>query len=207
MPVGELTLFRQIQMHRFILFTAIFVTLARASANEEAWKVKGYMYCVGYTYECTKDPRGYSIIFKDGSIHRGVIRSLTLRLNERQTEQLFDRLNTTKEDQEQCECHEPNHAFVFYDAGWKPVGWVTLSFLCQNTGASPKGLPLGVDMERLKKYCKRIGMPIFPDEKGYSVLYQNEQAEQAGADQPATAGESNPEGKNKPQPESEATPR
>lgn len=191
-------------MKTLLIALATFITLFQFSQAKEPWNIEGYMYCVAYTYDYKQDPRGQSIIFKDGSLNKGVIRSSTLRLRESQVISLLESVNTTKKGQGESDCHDPHHAFVFYDIGWKPIAWIEACFLCGTIDSKPDGLPDEVDMERLKRFCHRIGMPVFPDDEGYTRLYlQEQQAEQAGAGQAATSSDSKSEGSEKPQLEPE----
>lgn len=169
-----------------LITTILFLfTYLQSSLADEFWTVEGFMYCVAYTYDYKQDPRGQSIIFKDGSINKGVIRSTTLRLNDNQVNSLFDSMNTTKKDQGVSDCHDPHHAFVFYDVGWKPIAWIEVCFLCNTIYSGPKEPLDEVDMDKLKRFCKRIGMPVFPDDEGYTRLYrQEQQAEQTAPSKP-----------------------
>jgi hypothetical protein len=166
-------------MKHILTLSLILLIILRASAGDKLWRPKDYAHCVAYTYACKMDKRGYDIVFDDGSIHKGIIRSGSLTLAEQQTERMLALLNTKKDNQEECDCHEPDHALVFYDVRWKPVGWVTIAFLCQNICADPDDLSLDVDIEGLEKYCKSIGMPVLPDQESYTKLFLKEQSPEA----------------------------
>jgi hypothetical protein len=158
--------------------------LVQSGLYGQDWKPKGYAYVVGYTYDYTKDPLGLSIILKDGSIHDGVIRAATVRLNQRQIVALLELLKERSDDKEyeEAECHEPHHAFVFYDHGWKAVAWINICFHCLNTSTNTRGNHARIDLEPLEKFCNELGMPVMQDASDYSKLYKAEQGE---AQQPA----------------------
>ena len=165
--------------------------LAQSGLCAQDLKPEGYTCVVGYTYDFTQDRSGRGIIQKDGSIHDGVIRATTIRLDQREVLAL---LKLLKERQppgegeaefEEMECHDPHHAFVFYDDGWKPVAWINICFLCFNTSTNTRGAHSLIDLEPLERFCKNLGMPVFQDASEYTKLYKAEQGG-GGAAEPSS---------------------
>ncbi|MGJ8672771.1 hypothetical protein [Rubritalea sp.] len=164
-------------MKSLLVIISLIIALTQFAICEK-WQPKGYAYVVGYTYDCTKDPLGQSIILKDGSLHDGVIRAVTIRLNKRQISSLWEHLRERPEGDEEFEeadCHDPHHAFVFYDLGWKPIAWINICYLCGNTSTDTRGSNPRIDLKPLERFCKKLGMPIFEDDAGYTNLYKAEQ--------------------------------
>lgn len=150
--------------------------MVHADQAPKLWPDKPFEHVVAYCYDYTQDERGASITFPDGSLHAGVIRSTTLRLDAKQVLKLRTLLSKdTGEEEAEVDCYDPHHAFVFYDATWKVIASVDICFLCENYSARPKGVAEVVDFEALEDFCRRIGLPVFGGAAGYSALFKQEQ--------------------------------
>jgi hypothetical protein len=122
------------------------------------------------------------------------------------------------------DCYEPHHLFVFYDYDGDPVAAIEVCFSCNRVKMTPevrvRGGTFGpfetADLVGLAKIATEAGLDLKPfasldayvnrlDESTKRI--QEEEAEQAGTEQPATRPQSKSEGGDKPQPESEGRSR
>jgi hypothetical protein len=200
-----------------ILITAFLLGIAHAEPAKEQWPEKPFKYVVAYCYNPFYDTRGTDITFDDGSIHEGVIRSTTVRLDPDQTTALRKILSTdTEAEHGGLLCYDPHHAFVFYDAEWKVTASIDICFLCSDHKSRPEGASDKVDLEALKAICIKIGLPVLKSSSDYTKLFYQElptkpapkeEVKQAGTGQPATRSQSKSEGGDKPQPEAEGRSR
>lgn len=183
-----------------ILLTALLLGIAHAEPAKKLWPEKPFEHVVAYCYNPFYDTRGTAITFDDGSIHEGVIRSTTVRLDPAQTSTLRKMLSTdTDAEHGGLLCYDPHHAFVFYDAEWKVAASIDICFLCSDYRSRPEGTSDKVDIEALKEFCAKIGLPILKSSSDYTKLFYQElptkpekqkEAEQAAPGQPATRPES-----------------
>ena len=195
-----------------LFITVILLGGANAEPANKLWPEKPFEHVVAYCYNPFYDTRGTAITFDDGSIHKGVIRSTTVRLDPAQTSTLRKILSTdTDAEHGGLLCYDPHHAFVFYDAGWKVAASIDICFLCSDYRSRPKGTSDRVDLEALKALCAKIGLPVLKNSSDYTKLFYQElpakpekrkQAE-AGSEQPGTRPDSKLGGGQEPQPESE----
>lgn len=181
-------------MRTLIVFLAI--TISSALAAPEKWPDVPYTHVVGYCYDFSQDPRGASIAFPDGSLHKGVIKAATVRLSDEQTKSLLKLLNGDVEyERGEVECYDPHHAFVFYDINWKIVASIDICFLCEDYAARPKGASGLIDLRAMEVFCRQIGLPWLETSKDYSKLYRQEQPKhdpQEKAQKPIDTDDSDP---------------
>jgi hypothetical protein len=147
-----------------------------ASKWPSDWPPKGFVAIVGYCMDDTQDPRGIDPVLPDRSLNKGIIRSTTVRLSTEQSKLLLELITKPAgEFQEEQDCYYPHHAFVFYDAAWKPVGWFAVSFECSTYTASTKAVPENLVVADIRKFCEKIGMPTPLFTKDYISLFIQEQ--------------------------------
>lgn len=179
------------------LLFLLLVSVAGAEEKAASWPPKGYAHVVGFCYAYGMDPRGHRIVFPDKTLHRGIIKATTVRFSKAQAERLVKILTTApEEEQEELDCYDPHHGFVFYDQNWKVVGWFEVCFLCSGSIASSKAAPTPIDYPALEAFAREAGLPVFEDEKAYSELYQQENPPPVAGDKQAESP-----GKKKPDPE------
>jgi hypothetical protein len=160
-----------------ILFAIFLIGVGNVVASAKEWPHITYKHVVAYCYDYSKDTRGASISFPDGSLHKGIIKATTLRLSEEQTKSLIRILNQDVEyERGEIDCYDPHHAFVFYDDKWKIVASIDICFLCENYVARPKGGSSLIDLGAMAAFCRQIGLPWYENSSGYMILYQQEQA-------------------------------
>jgi len=159
------------------IFLTLFLVIAPSVSAEVArWPAVEFTHVVAFCYDFSKDARGASIVFPDKSLHRGIIKSTTTRLNPKQTTALREILSTDwKGELGDVDCYDPHHAFVFYDAQWQPVAWIDICFLCEGFVFHPKGVQEKIDLDALQKLVIEIGLPHYEDSQAYTKLYQQEQ--------------------------------
>ena len=159
------------------LIAIMLITIARAEDTPNQWPSGPFQHVVAYCYDFSQDPRGSSITFPDGSLHKGVIRATTIRLNEAQTAKLRKLLTSDSESEHgDVDCYDPHHAFVFYDQDWKVVASIDICFLCDDYVARPKGVSNLIDLAALEALCREFGLPVLEDSSNYTVLYRQERS-------------------------------
>lgn len=158
-----------------LLFGVAHLGIAYADSVKNLWPKKPYKHVVAYCYNPFYDTRGTPITFDDGSLHAGVIRATTVRLDEAQTLKLREILSTdTNTSHGGVLCYYPHHAFVFYDAEWKVVSSIDICFLCDDYKCRPKGVSESVDLAAMKTFCSQIGLPILKNSSDYTNLFYQE---------------------------------
>lgn len=202
---------------KLLIITFLLIGIAHAEPVEKLWPEKPFEYVVAYCYNPFYDNRGTAITYDDGSIHEGVIRSTTVRLSPDQTSALRKILSTDMDSERVgALCYDPHHAFVFYDAEWKVTASIDICFLCSDYRSRPVGTSDKVDLDALKAFCIKIGLPVLKSSSDYTKLFYQElptkpekqkEAESAGSGQPPSRPESKSEGSDKPQPEAKESSR
>lgn len=173
----------------------LLIIFAHAEDAPKQWPAVNFKYVVGYCYDYSQDARGASITFPDGSLHKGVIRATTVRLNDVKVAKLRTLLSTdSKTEGGEMECYEPHHAFVFYDENWKVVASIDICFLCEDYNVHPSGASNNIDLDALELFCREVGLPVFREAVKYTELYKQEQA---NADVKSEPNESDPFGGDK----------
>jgi hypothetical protein len=153
-----------------------------------------------------------------GRFNRKYASRLTKRLDGKETELLTKCVSGKHKPMWKFMCFDPHHAFVFYDKGSKALAQIEICFDCNTFRSSPEsGLSEYWDLESIKKLILGKGLPVFETSKEWEEYFsklsgsapplQSEEAEQAGAGQPATRSQSKSEGGDKPQPEAEGRSR
>lgn len=153
-----------------------FFTFARGEEFAQDWPPANYTHVVAYVYDYTQDSRGGAPAFPDGSLNKGIIRSATVRLTGEQTKALVNAISQPTEFHESEDCIYPHHAFVFYDASWKPVEWFLVCFECGTYAASSKKCPEFIDLKSVRKLTDELGLPILFGEEKYTELFLREQS-------------------------------
>lgn len=165
------------------LLVLFLFTIVHADDTPKQWPSEPFQHVVAYCYDFSQDQRGSSITFPDGSLHKGVIRATTIRLNDTQTVKLRALLSKDSENERgEVECYDPHHAFVFYDQDWKVVASVDICFLCDNYVARPRGVSNLIDLVALEALCREFGLPMLEDSSNYTALYQQEQPKKETGD-------------------------
>lgn len=161
-----------------ILKFLLLVICSTAFGEEEGkpWPPANFTHVVAYVYDDTQDPRGITPVFEDGSLHKGIIRSTTTRLSKEQTKTLVEAVSQTVEFHESEDCYYPHHAFVFYDANWKPLGWFAVCWECGNYEASSKKFPEYIDLKPIRKLNTELGLPVYFEQESYTKLFLQEQS-------------------------------
>ncbi len=167
---------------RFLCCLALFGGDLPAKDPAEPWPGVEFAHVAAYCYDYTRDERGFSIVFKDRTLHKGIIQATTVRLSPPQIETLRTLVATESDEDGEVECYDPHHAFVFYDRDWKPVAWIDICFSCDDWSAVPgEGVAEIIDLQKLKGFCREIGLPVFEDENAYGRLFLQERpAAEAG---------------------------
>ena len=93
-------------------------------------------------------------MFPDGSLHRGIIRSATTRLNGGQLKDLLETLTKPVEFHESDDCYDPHHAFVFYNTDCKPVGWFAVCWRCGTYAGGSRKFPEYIELAPVRKLTK-----------------------------------------------------
>jgi hypothetical protein len=156
-------------------YLTILLVIAPPTADAR-WPALEFAHVVAFCYDFSQDARGTSIVFPDKSLHRGIIRSTTSRLIPKQITELRKILSTEWEGESgESDCYDPHHAFVFYDAEWKPVAWIDICFLCEGFTSHPAGVREKIDLDSLHKLLEEIGLPIHENSQDYTKLYRQEQ--------------------------------
>lgn len=169
--------------------TLLLLLTLTALQAKDSWPPKPFTHVVAYCYDYTKDPRGVSIIFKDGTHHAGIIAPYTRRLNDGQTKRLLKLLNTQVDyPYGDVDCYDPHHAFVFYDAQWTPVAWIDICFECEDYHPIPKLTIDEANLPALMKFVKDMKLPYFEKEKDYLELFEKHHVLNPKAPEPAPAG-------------------
>ena len=157
------------------LIAALLINLAHAEPAVELWPNQPFKYVVAYCYNPFFDTRGSSITFADGSLHSGVIRATTVRLDATQIIELRKILSTdTNSACGGALCYDPHHAFVFYDGDWKVTASVDVCFLCSDYKSRPQRISGAIDLTALKKFCSQLGLPILKNSPEYTKLFYQE---------------------------------
>ncbi len=167
---------------RFLWCLALLGGDLSAKEPAESWPGVEFAHVAAYCYDYTRDERGSPIVFKDRTLHKGIIQATTVRLSPPQIETLRTLVATESDEDGEVECYDPHHAFVFYDRDWKPVAWIDICFFCDDWSAVPKeGSAEIIDLQKLERFCREIGLPVFEDENEYGRLFLQERpAEEAG---------------------------
>ena len=121
------------------------------------------------------------------------------------------------------ECYEPHHIFVFYDYDGSPVAAIEVCFSCNRVKMTPEVRAMGgrfgpfetADLAGLARVATEAGLDLKPYGSVDAYVERleklakrtKEEAEQGVAPQSATRPESDSEGGDKPQTESEPRPR
>ncbi len=164
-----------------------------------------------YLYDYTVDQDRPRIEYND-KLHPGLIAPYTKDLKKEQFDVLLQALtqNHNRSDVYMCD-FAPHHGIVFRGVDDKIVGSVSICFHCKELSSETFPRIGNIfysywDWAQLRALFKDAGIPILGSNEDYTALRKST-SKQGGTDQPATAPESKPEGKEKPQPESKVAPR
>lgn len=159
-----------------ILLILLFCAAAHAGEKRKLWPAEAFARVEAYCYDYTQDRRGTSITFPDGTLHRGVIVSRTVKLDDAQILKLRKLLTEESEEEfGEVDCYDPHHAFVFYDVEGKVMASVDICFLCEDHMARPKGTAKNADLIALEKFCRDLGLPMLENPAAYTKLFKKEQ--------------------------------
>lgn len=152
-----------------LLLITVF-TAARAenpAASKGDWPGVAYAHVVAYLYDPEVDDRGNSIVFADGTHHRGIIAPYTRNLMPAQVKRLEALLNPEKEPAfDKAKCFIPHHGIVFYDEDWKPVASLDLCLTCVDFRARPAHPLKDLDWQAFAEFFRKLGMPVLEDRAG-----------------------------------------
>ncbi|RYD40530.1 MAG: hypothetical protein EOP85_14085 [Verrucomicrobiaceae bacterium] len=160
----------------------LFPHFCQAGEDASPWPPENVAHVVAYVYDHTQDSRGSRPVFPDGSLHKGIIRSTTARLTGEQAKVLLQTVSQAYDDAEEEDCYYPHHAFVFYGADWKPVGWFAVCWECSSYQSSSAKAPDLIDVRPIRKLTNELAMPVFSgadeaeNRKRYTELFLQEQA-------------------------------
>lgn len=158
------------------LLISLICAAAHAGEKVKLWPAEAFTRVEAYCYDYTQDQRGASITFLDGSLHRGVIVSKAVKLDDAQILKLRKLLTEESEEEfGEVDCYDPHHAFVFYDAEGKVLASVDICFLCESYEARPKKAASNADLIALEKFCRDLGLPMLENPAAYTKLFKKEQ--------------------------------
>jgi hypothetical protein len=106
-------------------------------------------------------------IIQDGKVSPTVVDPKGVVLDKSQAGQLIAAITGNHEEYPHMRCYMPRHAYVFYDAANKIVGWFEVCFECQNSRGSSKAAPVFVDLQSLKKLNQALKIPVFDKAADY----------------------------------------
>ena len=157
------------------LLILLFCAAAHAGEKVKLWPAAAFTRVEAYCYDHTQDQRGTAIVFPDGSLHRGVIDSKTVKLDESQILKLRKLLTEeSKKEFGESDCYEPHHAFVFYNEEGKVTASFDICFLCSGYHSNPEGVARNADLDALEAFCGELGLPMFEKPADYTKLYLKE---------------------------------
>ena len=143
---------------RFLLF-AVFCLSGVFSAAAD-WPGVPFAEVRAYTYNKKDDDRN---IVTKGTLSPTVLNKQGVVLTAEQTRALVAAVTGKRPaPQWAAACFNPHHAFVFYDAAQKPVGWVEVCFECGNAAAEPAQRGQVYDVAALEKLATDLRLPLVP---------------------------------------------
>jgi len=155
----------------YILFVVVVLTLTRSvSAESTNWLPAGYAEVRAYLYNLEGEQA--APIVKHGKLHESVWNPEGAALNKKQTATVQKAVvdyHPAGPRPPSASCYQPRHAFVYYDAEHKPVGFVEVCFSCGNYRTSPEH-PVAVDLDTLKKVFVELKIPVFNKDEAYLSL-------------------------------------
>jgi len=160
-------------MKRICIFAALaMVGLTRVvSAQSTNWPPAGYVEVRAYLYNM--EGEGAPPILKEGRLHETVWNPKGARLSEAQiaTVQKAVAEYHPAIPMGPANCYTPRHAFVYYDAQGKAVGYVEICFSCWGYRASPRiGERVPIDFDTLKKVFQELKIPVYKNDDAYRTL-------------------------------------
>lgn len=143
--------------------------------NETKWPGEvARIVAVTYDYE----QEASEDVVVEGRLHKGVF--LTSKdLTEEQTKKLYSAITGAHVHQKAARCFEPHHGFIFYDAGGKILGNLTICFGCNSYHHAPEGEVSKVfDLKELKNLMVDLKMPILNEPNDYKNLFNEHKGQQ-----------------------------
>jgi hypothetical protein len=133
-----------------------------------------FTHAVAYCYDSYQDPRGVSIIFEHGSLHHGVIRKFTTRLDAEAIRGLMSAVGTEHAAKRSLGYNDASHAIVLYDTQWNHVGWIVCDLNEGRILCHPKDLVTHFNPDRFKDVITRTGIPILESKQAYRRHFEVE---------------------------------
>ena len=119
-------------------------------------------YCYDYTSEMSRS------FFVNGRMHKGVQDPKGVKLTAEQVKQLQKAITVSQPKGPRTPCYAPHHAFVYYDAQGKVVGWLEMCFGCNQQLSYPAGVPEYVDRIALWNLAGDLNLPLGKGNKFYA---------------------------------------
>ena len=102
-------------------------------------------------------------ILRDGKLSSTVVNKKGVVLTAEQSKRLVSSVTGKHPATEAyAACFDPHHAFVFYDAAWKPVAWVEVCFECGNAEAELSQRGQICDVPVLEQLARELKLPLVP---------------------------------------------
>ena len=153
----------------FFIVAALLASARTVGAGSTSWPPTGYVEVRAYLYNLDGEP--LARILKQAKLHATVWNPKGAALSKAQIATVQRAVADYHPDFHRIPagCYYPRHAFVYYDAQQKPVGFVEICFSCWGYRTSPEHSG-DLDFETLKKIFVKLNIPVFDNEKGYLSL-------------------------------------
>ena len=161
---------------RFICFVlaGLIVAAPSLAAGSTNWPPAGYTEIRAYLYNL--DGVEGAPIFENGKLSRSVVSSNGVVLGKRERERLLHAVTGSHRSYGIAKCYDPRHAFVFYDAAQKPVGFIEICFECAQYQTSARRTLGALDLVALRRLFQELELPVFDNSKDYLALKKKPQA-------------------------------
>ena len=153
----------------YIFVTAALFALTSPGAESTNWPPAGFVEVRAYLYNLEGDQA--APILKQGTLQASVWNPKGAELSKPQIATVQKAVADYHPEglRVGASCYRPRHAFVYYDAKHKPVGFVEICFSCWGYRTSPEHSG-EVDLETLKKVFAELKMPVFDKDEAYLSL-------------------------------------
>jgi len=152
-----------------ILFLALLALTRTVGAESTNWPPAGYVEVRAYLYNLAGEHA--APILKQGKLHATVWNPTGVELSKPQITTVQRAVADYHPEVHRvpADCYQPRHAFVYYDANHKPVGFVEICFSCWGYRLSPEQ-HREVDLDTLKKVFVELKIPVFDKDEAYLSL-------------------------------------
>lgn len=149
------------------------------STGGKPWPPVTYKSVRAFVYDCEAEHNNMSFFKKDGTMHQGVLNAPGVELSPAQVKRLLSAVSTEVPPGKYKPCYVPHHAFVFYDAGGRPVAHLEVCFTCRRTIATPEGIAEHFDYDILWGLLHEMGVPAERGPYFYRQLYRSKKPGQS----------------------------